>query len=207
MKTLVFAACIGFAALGVAGAQETSHWAFDIGGGFTTPVGDTGRNLNEGWNVGAGFGANFNSWVGALVDLDYNSFAINGSTLQAIGYPGGGVHIFSATLDPVVHLTPKRHYDMYVTGGGGLYHRYLDFTQPTAAYVSGYDPYLGFYSGVVGVNQVVASNSVNKPGFDGGVGIAFGTKWHGKFFAEARYNRICANYHTDFVPVTFGFRW
>jgi hypothetical protein len=31
--------------------------------------------------------------------------------------------------------------------------------------------------------------------------------WHGKFFAEAKYNRIFANYHSDYVPVTFGFRW
>jgi hypothetical protein len=28
-------------------------------------------------------------------------------------------------------------------------------------------------------------------------------------YAEARYNRICMNnnLHTDYVPVTFGFRW
>jgi hypothetical protein len=25
---------------------------------------------------------------------------------------------------------------------------------------------------------------------NGGLGIALGTKWHGKFFAEARYDRI-----------------
>jgi len=41
------------------------------------------------------------------------------------------------------------------------------------------------------------------------MGIALGTKWHGKFFAEARYHRIImGNYgHTDYVPVSFGFRW
>lgn len=47
----------------------------------------------------------------------------------------------------------------------------------------------------------------NKLGIDVGVGIAFGSVWHGKFFADAKYNRIIANYHTDYVPVTFGFRW
>jgi hypothetical protein len=49
---------------------------------------------------------------------------------------------------------------------------------------------------------------VNKPGIDAGAGIAFGTKWHGKVFAEARYDRIfMGNFHTDYVPVSFGFRW
>jgi hypothetical protein len=40
-----------------------------------------------------------------------------------------------------------------------------------------------------------------------GAGIAFGKKWGGKFFAEARYNRIfIGDRHTDYIPVTFGFR-
>lgn len=69
----------------------------------------------------------------------------------------------------------------------------------------GYDPYLGFYA--VGGTAILSSSSVNKPGWDAGVGIAFGSVWHGKFFAEAKYNRIAANYHTDYLPVTFGFRW
>jgi hypothetical protein len=39
------------------------------------------------------------------------------------------------------------------------------------------------------------------------VGVAFGHKWGGRFFAEARYDRIfTGNYHTDYLPVTFGFR-
>jgi hypothetical protein len=50
---------------------------------------------------------------------------------------------------------------------------------------------------------------VNKPGFSAGAGVAFGTKWHGKVFAEARYVHIFLNNgeRADYVPVTFGFRW
>jgi hypothetical protein len=52
------------------------------------------------------------------------------------------------------------------------------------------------------------SYSVNKPGLDVGAGVAFGSKWGGRFFAEARYVHIYsgAGYHTDCPPVTFGFR-
>ncbi len=208
MNKLVLTLCFGLTALGVSSAQETSHFAFDVGGGFTTPLGNTGRHVDYGWNVGAGAGYNFNSYIGAMIDVNYNSFGINSTTLQNIGVPGGGLHVFSATLDPIVHLTPKSHFDLYVTGGGGLYHRQQDFTQPSTAVFTGFDPFFGFYPVAVPTTQVLASSSTNKPGIDGGIGIAFGSKWHGKFFAEARYNRIFGNYyHTDYMPVTFGFRW
>jgi hypothetical protein len=57
-------------------------------------------------------------------------------------------------------------------------------------------------------NQILASYSVNKPGMNIGAGAAGGTKWHGKVFAEARWDRIfMSNFHVDYIPVTFGFRW
>ncbi len=51
--------------------------------------------------------------------------------------------------------------------------------------------------------------SVNKPGWNAGMGVALGTKWHGKVFAEARYVHIFLNNgeRGDYIPVTFGFRW
>ena len=99
------------------------------------------------------------------------------------------------------------HHDLYVTGGGGLYHPMQDFTQPSVAVVPAFNPFFGFGAVAIPTTQVISSYSINKPGIDAGVGIAFGSKWHGKFFAEARYNRIIAKYHTDYLPVTFGFRW
>jgi hypothetical protein len=208
MKTFAFVTCLGLAALGAASAQEVSHIAFSVGAGFTAPVGNTGRNLDYGWNIGGGAGYNFNSYVGALIDLNYNSMGINSGTLQNIGVPGGDVHIFSATVDPIVHLMPKSRIDLYVTGGGGLYHRTQEFTAPAVANVAGFDPFFGFFNVGVPTTQILSSYTVNKPGIDAGMGVAFGSKWHGKFFAEAKYNRIfVGNYHTDYLPVTFGFRW
>ncbi len=151
---------------------------------------------------------NFNPWVGANIDLGYNSMGVTSSVLSNLGYGGGNLDIFSATLNPVVHLMPKSHVDVYLTGGGGIYHQYQNFTQPGVALGTGFNPFFGFYPAAVPVNVVVASYSVNKPGVDGGIGIAFGSKWHGRFFGEARYNRIfVGTYHTDYLPVTFGFRW
>jgi len=201
--------CFGLAFASVMSAQEVSRFAFDIAGGFTQPVGNTGRQLDTGWNIQAGAGFNFSQWVGVMVQADYNRFGINGATLNNIGFPDGDLNVFSATLDPIVHLTPRSHFDVYLIGGGGLYHRTQEFTQPSFATFTGYNPFFGFYNAAVPTTQVLASYTVNKPGVNGGMGIALGTKWHGKFFAEARYHRIImGNYgHTDYVPVSFGFRW
>ncbi len=201
MKKLVFTSCFSLFLIGTVSAQENSHFAFDIGGGFTQTVGSTGRYLDNGWNIGAGAGWNFNPYVGALLQANYNSMGINSTTLGNIGVPGGGVHVFSATIDPIIHLTPKSHFDAYIVGGGGLYHMYQDETAPGVVPVG----FFGYYPTQV----VLGSYSVNKPGANIGAGVAFGTKWHAKFYAEARWNHVFGDYNTrtDFVPVTFGLRW
>ena len=84
-----------------ADCQETNHFAFTVGGGFTTPFGTAGSQTNMGWDAGAGIGVNLNSRVGALIDVDYNSFGISGSTLVTLDSPSGGFHVLSATLIPL----------------------------------------------------------------------------------------------------------
>jgi len=201
--------CFAFLIAGALGAQEVQRFSFDVGGGFTQPLGNTGRHLDEGWNIRGGAGFNFSQYVGLMIQADYNRFGINRSTLNSAGFPDGNVSIFSTTLDPIVHLTPRSHFDVYLIGGGGLYRRSQEFTQPGVVAITAFDPFFGFYRAAVPTTQVLSSYTVNKPGVNGGAGIALGSKWHGKFFAEARYHRIfMSNYlHTDYIPVSFGFRW
>jgi hypothetical protein len=187
----------GFLAAAVAAAQETPRVTFDFGAGFTTPVDRSSNFLNTGWNVQGGVGANFTSWIGAELQLGYNSMGINSATLGSLGFGRGNVHIFSATVDPIIHLNPHGHIDFYLIGGGGVYHHNEDFNGP--ATFGGYPPYFGYYS----------SYSIAKPGIDAGAGIAFGTRRRGKFFAEARWNRVflTSGIHEDYLPVSFGFRY
>ncbi len=160
--------------------------------------------MDTGWNIRGGVGYNFSSVVGAMMQADYNSLGISSNTLSNLGFPGGDVHVFSATLDPIVHLTPHQHFDVYLIGGGGMYRRTQEFTQPGVASVVGYNPFFGFYNFGVPTTDVLASYTMIKPGVNGGMGIALGSKWGGKFYAEASYHRIFMNYgHTDYVPVTF----
>jgi opacity protein-like surface antigen len=209
MKTIITFLSFALFLVSTLSAQETQRLAFDIGGGFTQTVGNTGRNLDNGWNIGGGVGYNFSPYVGALVQTNFNSMGINSTTLNNLGFPGGDVHVFSATIDPIVHLHPRGHFDVYLVGGGGLYHVYQEFTAPTIATVTGFDPFFGFFNAGVPTTTVVASNSVNKPGANIGAGIAFGTSWRAKFYAEARWNHVFMsnNQRVDYVPVTFGVRW
>jgi hypothetical protein len=203
--------CFGMFAVvaGTLSAQEFPKVTFNAGAGFTTPMGDTtGGNLDTGWNVQAGVGYNFLPWVGANLDFAFNNMGVNSSTLGNLGYGGGTLQVFSVTFDPIIHLTPKHKVDLYVTGGGGYFREEQQFTDPGVA--TGYfgDPFFGYYPAQYTTNFVVSSYSVNKPGLDGGVGVQFGSKWGGHFFAEAKYVRIFSGggVQTDYVPVTFGFR-
>jgi hypothetical protein len=208
MKGISLASGIGLLMVGALSAQETPRVAFNVGGGFTQGVGGSGRRLDTGWNFDGGVGYNFSSYVGVMGQFNYNSLGINSRTLNNLGFPGGDVSLWSVTLDPVIHTNPRGPVDVYFIGGGGLYHWRQEFTQPTTQFFTGFDPYFGFFPVAVPANQVLTSYSVNKPGANGGMGIAFGTKWHVKFYAEARYHRMfLGDRHADILPVTFGLRW
>ena len=208
MKLTLLVLCVGLMAAGSVYAQETPPLAFNVGAGFTTPVGGTGTRLNTGWNVSAGIGYNFSKDVGALVQFNDNQFDINRATVTNLGFPGGDVNLWSLTLNPIVHTNPRGPVDLYFIGGGGLYHWRQEFTQPTVAIFRGFDPFFGFFNAAIPTEQVITSYSVNKPGVNGGVGLSFGTTWNAKFYAEARYHRVIfGNFHADMVPVTFGVRW
>jgi len=174
--------------------EEASHFTFQFGAGFTQGAGRTGSYTDTGWNTTWGFGYNFNSYVGAMINVGDSQLGINSGTLANIGFHGGDINMLTATLDPVVHLTPNGRFDLYVTGGGGVFRRYQDVSAPTVAFF--------------GATPISSSYSVVKPGVDIGVGVALGTRWHGKFYAEAKYDHMYNGFqHTDFLPVTFGFRW
>ncbi len=205
MRSFAFLTVVGILTMGSAYAQEVQKYEIDVGGGFDRSLGASAYDLDNGWNVEGGVGYNFDRALGARVDLGYNGLGITGTELSNIGVPSGEMHIFSATLDPVFHLMPFHHFDFYAIGGGGVYHVSDDFSSG-AVNVPGASPFFGYYPGASGV---FTNYVVNRPGFDVGAGFAFGQSLHGRFFAEAKWNHVFLsnNYHIDYLPVTFGFRW
>jgi Outer membrane protein beta-barrel domain len=207
MNRTVLFSLAGLLAAGALEAQEVPRYTGNIGVGFTEPVNSAGSFLDTGWNIQAGGGINFLTNLGAMVEFNYNSFGINSATLEGLGAPGGNVNIWSFTLDPIVHLNHTGPVDVYFTGGGGIYHRLDQLTQPAYGFAPIITPF-GFFNVPTVGDIVLSSYSVNKPGVNVGAGITFGSIWRARFYAEARYHRMFTDGgDTDFVPVTFGVRW
>jgi hypothetical protein len=100
--------------------------------------------------------------------------------------------------------------DFYVTGGGGIYHRTVEFTQPVIQTGVFFDPWFGFFPSSFASNQIIGSFGQYKGGVDGGAGfsVKLGSSSRVKLFGEARYHHIFTRQvATDMIPVTFGFRW
>lgn len=192
-------------------ASAQSAFSISIGGGPTVPGKHSGRNFNTGYNLKAGVGLHPIPAVGAMLEFGFNNMGITSGALDRVGVPGGSGRIYSATLNPMVHLNPRGRFDVYLIGGGGYYRRTIQFTEPSSAIATGFDPFYGILFPVeVPTTTVLGSYSQNRVGINGGAGVAirFGDDTRSSFFAESRYHYIYTSpVRTAMIPVTFGFRW
>jgi hypothetical protein len=203
-----------------------SKIAFEAGGGFTAPVGNDvsgGQPLGFagydtwGYNLTVGAGWNFNKWLGALVEYQFNRNKIPGATLSAVGAPGGNINTWSFTIDPIIYLPPiSSKMGAYVTGGGGFYRKVTNYTSPQESCY--FDPFFGLICG--SQNETIYHFSSNQGGLNIGAGLywkAFGPDSHAKLYAEARYVWVdspasssaqpFAEGTEGLIPVTFGIRF
>jgi hypothetical protein len=206
------ASCLALCCLAAISAIAQPRFTGYVGGGPSVPLNPIASRIDTGWNVSAGAGVTGRQ-AGILLNFIYNENAINQGVLNQIGAPNGSTRIWGFTLDPVVHLNPRREgsVDFYITGGGGIYHRTVEFTQPAIVTITAFDPWFGaFFPADVLTNQVIGSYSVYKGGVDGGAGLTFklSSSSNLKLFAEAKFHHIFTNrVDTNLIPVTIGLRW
>ena len=191
-----------------------SKIAFEIGGGMVAPVGNTTHGYETyGWNFMLGAGWNFSQRFGILGEFGYKRNKIPGATLAKVGTTGGYISDWSLTVDPIIYQPFTQTLGMYVTGGGGFYHKTTAFTQ----LVQSTSCYYFCYSYVTPV--VVSSFSSNQAGVNGGLGFywkAFGPDSNAKLYIESRYIWINSPAPTPtqngegtegLVPLTVGLRF
>jgi len=178
-------------------------------------MGATSNRTTRGWNASAGIGLNANRFLGVLVQGDYLRMPIAAAVLKAQGVPGGNVHLWSATLNPILHIYPGRIFGIYLTGGGGFYRTVTEFTR-----TGDYGTCTASICFVGSTNAIVAAYYSNSIGASGGIG--FDWKLYpsaaAKIFAESRYVWVNNQPNSSLaypkaagrinaVPITFGIRW
>ena len=186
-----------------------SKFTANFGVGVANPVHDTGSRLDTGWNFTGGAGMNFTSHLGLAGEFTYNSLGVNQSTLQSLEFPNGEMRLWAFTANPVVRLNHSGRVDCYLIGGGGVYHRVTEFSQPTVAMYTVFDPFFGLsYPVAVPANQVLSSYSTTAGGLNigGGITIKIG-RGNAKAYVESRYHHMFSDPATTILPVTFGIRW
>lgn len=208
---LSFAAVCVLLFVNLAVSQDDHKFNFSAGGGFTVPNGRSGLYLNNGWNLDFRGGYNVSQYFLADLDFAFDRSNLSSLALARAGQPGGYADVWSLTFAPMVRLTPRSPVGVYLIGGAGLYHRGLNFTQPATFTSFGCDPFFGYcYPVTVTGNQVVASYSTYKFGYNAGAGLEFKIGQTGlRAFAEARYNEMFTSRgkNLTYTPATFGIRW
>ena len=207
-ESLLIASIVMLAAFPLLGQSKLT---FSLGGGPSVPGKHSGRNFNTGFNLTAGIGIHPVNAFGLMAEFGYNNMGITDGALRRIGVADGSGRLYSVTLNPIVHFNPSGRFDFYLIGGGGYYRRTIEFTQPSSAIATAFDPFYGIFFPVeVPTTTVLGSFSQNKGGVNGGAGVAirFGEDSRSSFFAESRYHYIWTTpVRTAVLPVTFGFRW
>ena len=210
-RAVCFTVCC-LAGLVIVQAQvaEPPRFSFDIGAGFNKPIGSLENRTDTGWNVQGGAGINLTPSFGIMGQFMFTESGLTTSYLRSLNQPDGNFRMWGFSADPIFRFNPRGRTDFYLIGGPGIYRRTVEFTQPTIATVTAFDPFFGFFFPVdVPARQVIGSFGTTKFGMNGGGGFTFrlGSS-NAKLFAEARYIKMYTKgTSTSVLPVTIGLRW
>jgi hypothetical protein len=197
-------------------AQDYSKFAFNMGGGITTPLNPTGAYAGVSGNFVVGAGYNINKSNAIIGEFMYSGLPSNSFVLQPVKLPTSNINLYSLTVN-------YRHqfdrisgspFGVYFMAGGGWYQRYAtldkNYTVPAAVPCAPYWYYYGYgcADGYV-YSETVAKKGVSAGGVNSGIGFTIRLADSNlRFFTEARYHHAFSEHvPTIVLPVTFGIRY
>jgi hypothetical protein len=215
-RILVSLGLFGAASLIPVQAQDYSRFAFNMGGGITTPLNPTGAYAGVSGNFVIGAGYNINKSNAVIGEFMYSGLPSNLFVLQPIQAPSSSINLYSLTVN-------YRHqfdrisgspFGVYLMGGGGWYQRHIsvdkNVTLPATVPCAPYWYWYGYAcsDGYV-YSQTVAKKGVSAGGFNTGIGFTIRLADSNlRFFTEARYHYAFSEHlPTTLIPVTFGLRY
>jgi hypothetical protein len=169
-----------------------------FGIGFSEAANPLARRLDAGWNFAGGVGVT-GDYFGIMADAMFTRFGINDAALAPSGFRTGHQSYWAITADPIIHINQRGPVDFYITGGAGLY------TQTTS-----YRGQFGLAGPYYGRGDLTSSDTIFKPGVNGGAGFSFGAGYYTRIriFAEARFHHMFTrDPGASFIPVTIGVRF
>lgn len=191
-------------------AQDFHHFTFNAGGGFTGITGSEAGKLDHGGNFQVGAGYNINPHFGFVGNFMFNQLGITGQQLDALQQPDGNARVYSFTVDPTFRFPLFGSVQGYALFGGGWLRRTVQFTKPTLAQITIFDPWWGYYGpALIPVNQILGSVSSNAGEIEAGAGLNIPLSSNGlKLYVEGRImHGYTDKSPTTIVPLTVGFRW
>ena len=197
--------------------QAQTKFAFNIGGGVSTPLNPTGAYTGLSGNFDVGAGMNLDKKNSIMGEFLWSGLPGSVFTLHPVDSPTGSINLYSLGVNYRHHIDSVKGspFGVYAIAGGGWYYRYSsidkNYTVPPGTACAPYWGYWGYGCDPAGtvVSQTVAYRGRSSGGLNAGVGFTLRLSDSGfKFYTEARYHyAFTQGIATTLIPVTFGFRY
>ena len=187
-------------------------WTGNVAIGYSMTQGDASDFFDNGWNFTGGATYKPETWpVGVFVEGAFNRFDAKNNLTEALGVGSGDMDIFSITGGGIWSTKTQGRVDFYVSAGAGWYRRSIELRNPTTAY---FPPtcnpwwYWCTPGGLIPAEEIVGSDTQNKVGANGGIGLTFALANDSQIYLEVKYHWMDTKEEaTTWVPVTVGYRW
>lgn len=228
-RSLVMASALALAVMVPMAAQaQDRKWIGEVGVGPTVLFGTAGDHLGTGFNFQAGVIYKATPKWSFKLDTLISKHDVNDDITAALGVGDGNGWLWHLSGNVILTQDVNAKASVYGLAGLGVYYRKIELTNPSAAFISVCDPWLGIcYPALVPADQIVGSYTSTNFGINFGGGVNFKVGHDAAVFVETRYHYVwgekppavvnpltgsptqnsSGNGNSQFLPIVFGVRF